>query len=290
MKNEMKIKKKKRVFACFSAFALVFSMLFVFAGCEPFREKLDNMEFSLNAEHNAYTLVYYTDTATQNELIIPDEFNGKPITAIGELAIQVCDNIETIGIGKNIATIDKWGIVGNRHLKRINVTPENPYFASVDGILYSKDLKTLLTYPNANTAVYSVGGKLEKPSVFAVPAGVTTIAHAAFYECYAVQEIMLPSTITTIGVRAFHACTLLEKINLPEGLLTIGNDAFLQCEELTTITLPSTLQSIGDFALYRCSADLKVIILPSQAQLTQGNRWLPENNTGKAIEPQWVNG
>ncbi|MBQ5860545.1 MAG: leucine-rich repeat protein, partial [Alistipes sp.] len=43
---------------------------------------------------------------------------------------------------------------------------------------------------------------------------VTEIAHAAFYGCNRIKEIVVPETVTKIGGSAFVGCTALTKVNI----------------------------------------------------------------------------
>ncbi|MDR2648052.1 MAG: leucine-rich repeat domain-containing protein [Oscillospiraceae bacterium] len=276
-------KHLSRIFPCLLIALLPLSL---FAACSV-REISGNLEFTRNDDKQGYTLAYYTDSSVNTVLEIPGTFNGLPVTAIGELAIQSCDNLFEIRIGANITSIDKWGITGCRRLQKITVSPANTVFCDVDGVLFSKDKTILLSYPNANTAEYTKAGDLRETVSYAVPEGVTAIAHAAFYKCYALREITLPSTLKTIEPRAFQACEQLESINIPEGVTTIGSDAFLNCVSLSTITLPKSLLSVGDYVFYNCDKLDDMTIYASEIELQQGKRWLPERDR-KAIAPKWI--
>jgi len=254
------------------------------SGCVLSRASQGNMEFLLSEGGESYILTRYKNTASQNELVIPDHFDGKPVTAIGEMAIQHCDDLHKIVIGANLAEIDKWGIFGNRYLKEFVVSEENSAFMSAEGVLFSKDMTRLVSYPNANIAEYDKNGALKEEVSYAVPEGVRSIAHCAFYECYALGEIILPKSLREIDTRAFHGCETMKQINLPEGLEAIGNDAFLRNFGLREIVIPSTVREIGDYAFYRCDNLERMTILAPKDALKQGHRWLPEPGR-KPVEP-----
>lgn len=258
--------------------------LLCLAGCGS--EKQGNMAFELNAEGSGYTLVSCKNTASQTELVIPDEINGLPVTAIADMAIQSCDDLLAIAIGANLVEIGKWGVFDCRHLKEFTVSKSNPAFMAMDGVLFSKDGTCLVSYPNANTAVYDKGGALLAEIAYAVPAGVTRIAHCAFYKCYALKEVTLPAGLREIETRAFHGCENLKTLVLPEGLETIGNDAFLKCLGLTEVTIPASVRQIGDYAFYNCDNLVSVTIYAPEGELEQGYRWLPEPGR-KAVEAVW---
>ena len=274
--------KIRKIFAALLCAALLLTAL---SGCLG-REKLGSMEFELNEDEKGYTLAHYENTASQTALAIPDQFNGLPVTAIGTMAIQSCDDLLRIEIGPSLVEIDKWGVFGCRYLQSFTVSAENPAFTAVDGVLFSKDMTRLVSYPNANTAVYDKNGALQEEIVYAVPAGVTDIAHCAFYKCYALKEVTLPANLRVIETRAFHGCENLKTLTLPEGLEVIGGDAFLKCLGLTEVTIPASVREIGDYAFYSCEGMKSVTILAPEEELQQGHRWLPEPSR-KAVEPAW---
>ena len=274
----------KKLFAILLAASLA---ALSFASCG--REKSGGMEFIYEAGTDSYTLIYYTDTAAARELTVPDTFKDKKVTAIGQLAIGSCDALEKIVIGKNIESIDKWGIVDCRYLKAIEVDEENAYFTSLDGVLYSKDMTRLITYPNAHTAEYAKDGKLLKSASYAVAPGAKVIGHCAFYKCYGLGSVVLPDSVEVIEDRAFHKCDALGDIAFPEGLRVIGKDAFLGCQGFEHVTLPSTIRQIGDYAFYNAMNVKTLHVNAAEEDVVLGNKWYP-TSAGRqisALEITW---
>lgn len=95
-------------------------------------------------------------------------------------------------------------------LKNIEVDIDNPVFCSVDGVLFSKDMKTLIRYPERHA-----GGK------YIVPECVKTIADFAFYNCINLKSVTLQDNVTNIGEKAFCRSKL-DVIELPAHPLSIG--------------------------------------------------------------------
>lgn len=119
-----------------------------------------------------------------------------------EIEKGVFDNlteVETIHIPRTIRIMD-WSFWNCRKLKSISVDPLNNQFKSLDGVLYSKDCKSLLAYPNMHGKSYKV---LE---------GTIIINKFAFKDCDNIEEIELPSTVKQIGINAFYRCTNLKRI------------------------------------------------------------------------------
>ncbi|MBQ3550465.1 MAG: leucine-rich repeat protein [Clostridia bacterium] len=143
-------------------------------------------------------------------------------TTIGNYAFEYAKVLETISIPASITTIGKGAFYGIKTMKAFTVDSASESFASVDGVLYTKDMKTLLYYPAAKDA-----------TTFTVPAGVTAIAEGAFLNATKLQTIILPDGLTTIERRAFMNCTALTSINIPETVTSVGSSALRNCSALT---------------------------------------------------------
>lgn len=77
-------------------------------------------------------------------------------------------------------------------LERYEVDPENRNLRSVDGVVYSKDMKKLLAVPKK----YPVKD-------FIIPSGVEKIEEGAFSGCLLVESVSTPESLKEIGDLAF---------------------------------------------------------------------------------------
>lgn len=219
------------------------------------------------------------DNVTMPEIVIPDEYDGKPVTEIEDFSMVNLENVTKITIGKNVETIGPWAMENNKRLIAIEVSEENPFFCDIDGVLYSKDMKTLLFYPMARNSVEAAdkdGNKIKSIS-YEIPEGVETVRTKAFYKCSDLRSIKLPSTVKVIEEKAFFRCSFTEII-LPEALTFIGKDAFSYCSGLTEITIPDEVTEIGEYAFYNCTKLLTINVDSPEAELTLGNKWYPTDN------------
>ena len=113
-------------------------------------------------------------------------------------------------------------------LKEIQVDPANASCASVDGILYDKDVTALYSCPAAHEGAV------------VIPETVTQIMPHAFDGCKKLTQIVIPASVTKIGERAFMDCTALKKIVLQGKDTIIEPEAFLRCSKITTAGLQGT--------------------------------------------------
>ena len=114
-------------------------------------------------------------------------------------------------------------------LQSIEVAEGNQYFASIDGVLFSKDLTHIISYPQAKYG-----------SQYTIPDSVTHIGDEAFYYCESLQSIVIPNSVTHIGDSAFEECTALQSIDIPNSVTHIGDYAFSGCEALQSIHIRIT--------------------------------------------------
>ena len=107
------------------------------------------------------------------------------------------------------------------------VPEDHPLYKTIDGVLFSKDGKTLLSYPNNRKAEhYDVPAGVERIEdihnenlkTISLPIGLKSVADYGFGGCTRLQAIALPLTVTEIGEEIFSGCLSLELVSLPEGL------------------------------------------------------------------------
>ena len=111
---------------------------------------------------------------------------------------------------------------------------EHPLYKTVDGVLFSKDGRTLISYPNARPDAH-----------YDVPAGVERIESGAIHN-ENLKTISLPIGLQSIGDFAFSGCTRLQSIALPLTVRELGRDAFYCCVSLELVSLPEGLEAEKD--------------------------------------------
>ncbi len=193
---------------------------------------------------------------------------SKPVSAVGKFTMNTDEYVEVIHIGKDVEYIDETSFFYCKELKSIEVDEANEHFTSVDGVLYTKDMKKLMVYPIK---------KVE--TSYTIPEGVERIGKCAFYKNEALTEITLPSTLKEIGDMSFFKCENIGLVTLPDGLEKIGSDAFSYCQGMTPVMyIPDSVKEIGSFAFYSCS-NLKEFYMGAEnaEQITFGDTWLPKN-------------
>jgi hypothetical protein len=178
------------------------------------------------------------------------------VTSIGASAFDWCNKLENITIPAGVTYIGESVFCGADGLREITVAAGNESYTVRDGLLFSKDMKTLLCYPPAAAA-----------SVCAVPAGVTRVAGSAFFGCDNLETVALPGGLTSIGEFAFKNCKNLKRVNIPDSVTDIGDSAFENCEDLRGIVIPGAVARIGLEAFDYCENMTEVAIAEGVAYI-----------------------
>ncbi len=163
-------------------------------------------------------------------LVIPDTYEGQPVIGINSSVFAECDYIQTVIIGKNVASIGDdafWRCYG---IERLTVVEGNTTFHSENNCIIQTAQRTLV-----------LGCK---NSIIPSDGSVTAIGYRAFCECRDLTAITIPEGVTSIGGDAFYKCTSLESIVIPEGVSALGT-VFDSCTSLERVTLPVSLTQLG---------------------------------------------
>ncbi|MBE6741553.1 MAG: leucine-rich repeat domain-containing protein [Ruminococcaceae bacterium] len=270
-----------------------------FSGCKlsfTSTDPLDNSKFKL--EKGEIAITGYTDRTTIKEYNIPAEYeiDGKsyPITKIADFGICNAESLTKITIGKNVKEIGSWAMTNNQRLVEFAVDPENEYFTAVDGVLFTKDMKTIVYYPPAKGVEFDKYGqvKLKKEKIkigkdkeevetykdiptYEIPDEVEEIAPKAFYKCYFLNITHFPKNLKTIGEKAFFQVYELLDFDMPETLEYIGKDAFAYVDKITKVKIGSNIKEIGDYAFFNCTRLNDIKINKKESDIKLGTKWQP---------------
>ncbi|MEI6579575.1 MAG: leucine-rich repeat domain-containing protein [Eubacteriales bacterium] len=265
------IKTFKKSISFFAVISILVLIVFSFGGCD---KSVGNLQY--RSTSGGFMVTHCFNKSGETVIDIPAEINGKPVVEVADFGVVNADQAITIKICKNIKKIGKWAFTNNQNLKEFTVDKDNPWFTAADGVLYSKDMKTLLFYPPAKDVM---GSEKELVS-FDIPTGVETIRSKAFYKCGKLNKITIPAGVKMIEEKAFCYDEALGNFTLPEGLLKIEKDAFSFCSALTAAEIPSTVRYIGDFAFYN-DQNIKSFKVNTTEEFTAkwGKKWYPTQNS-----------
>ena len=186
-------------------------------------------------------------------LIIPETYNGKSVTSIGEGAFKNCTVIVIVIILGNIRDIGDHAFDGCTNLKNVKMSDDLQTVGD-----YAFNGCSSLTSVTFGKSVTSIGEGAFSGCTNLVranmPNSVTDIGAQAFYRCSSLSGVSFGTNLRSIGEKAFSYCIVIIIIIIPENVENIGKEAFAYCSGLKTVRFGGSLTSIGAGAFSHCDS------------------------------------
>lgn len=218
------------------------------------------------------TSVSHSDKTFRVTSIGQNAFNGNTsiqtvniastVTSIKDGAFRGCSNLTSVTIPSNVSSIGDyafssagiqsvylyskvssigWGAFTNcPNLTSISVESGNSDYGTYNGILYAKDLSTLIACPGGYNGSVNLSGL-----------GVEEIGVDAFYGCKNVTSVTLSNKVVVISSQAFRESGI-QSIDIPSSVTSIGGLAFYRCPYLKDVTISYEVTKIGHYAFSQC--------------------------------------
>lgn len=231
-----------------------------------FAAAIENTDFSYNILTDG-TIEITGYQGTDSNIVIPAEIAGYKVSTIATHAFMYnkdiknvrisegikglgdevffgADNLEYIYLPSTLGISESGSFRGmggkfnnNKSLLGIYVDDNNPVICDVDGILYSKDMKMILKYPEAATQ-----------KQFVLPDTITEIGSDSIcYNPY-LEKVVMPNSVTYIGYWAFNCDSSLKDVNISTSCEIIGQFAF-NSTAITDIYIPASVTGVMSTAL-----------------------------------------
>ncbi len=237
------------------------------------KETIGNYTWSYSIDNRRATVTGISPGS--GNISIPSSLGGCNVTSIGAWAFYDCSGLTSVTIPNSVTTIESAAFYGCSgltsvtipnsvtsigddafsgcySLKAFVVGKNNPQYSFVQGLLLSKDGKTL---------IYGINGNVT------IPSSVTRIKWSAFSGYTGLTLVTIPTSVTSIDECAFYGCSGLTSITIPNSVTSIGYEAFSGCSGLMSVTIPNSVTSIGSYAFKNCSG-LTSVMIPGQFKLS----------------------
>lgn len=258
-------------------------------------------------EDGTYSVASTDYDSLPADLVIPSEYNGKPVTVIAEYgfngakitSLTIPDSVHTIGwcafsYCKNLVKLDLGdGVVSTGKHSFSNCE-------KLEDITYGDNLKVI--GESSFTECYSITEVI-------IPEGIVTVEGYAFYNCTSIKTIKISSSVESIGYLAFaFTSNSLESIEvadgnanyyvdsgclieksfmmvilghknsvIPDGVGIIGSHAFFGCEGLTEIVIPASVTQIFETTFANCKNLESIIVDKDNVWFRSENNCLISN-------------
>lgn len=198
-------------------------------------------------------------------------------------AFSYCHGLSTVTVPAAVTNLGLAVFASCRNLQSIEVDAASRFYASVDGVLYDKEIQTLLQCPAGISSVE-------------IPKTVKRFADLSFMLCERLESLHIPAAVSEIEPGAFLLCMSLKNLtvdsknksfSVQKGILydyqkeelvfclptqetvdilpsvkRISEEAFGGCTNLAEIALPDGVREIGEGAFDECFS-LESITIPA---------------------------
>ena len=243
------------------------------------------------------TYTYIICDNSTEDLEIPSQYRGKPVTSVDRDANISLENLRSVTIPDSVTSIGDSVFYGCSSLESVTFE-EDSALTSVgsftflgcssltsielpDGVLslgarvfYNCSALTSVTIPDSitsmgNSVFYGCpieeatmpGNAISIPTTNLKKVVLTSgeIASRAFADCSTLTDVTIENAVTSIGYRAFYNCTALKNINMGDGIVSIGEDAFYNCGALKKV---KGISYVGKWAV-DCDSTVSAAELPN---------------------------
>lgn len=202
----------------------------------------------------------------EEDVIIPAEINGKPVTVIGidpennKGAFQG-SSIKSVVIPEGVTSMHSSAFEGCWQLTDISIPESLTEIITDTNRGRRSDDCICLAYIPFDDTPWLEAKKEENPLVIVnnmlidgrgcsrsveIPEGVTQICANVFYGCTTITNVSIPNGVKKIGEQAFYGCERLTEIVLPDSVNCIESGAFSKCTALENVTFPKNTVEMGD--------------------------------------------
>jgi hypothetical protein len=199
------------------------------------------------------------------------------VISIGDDAFYYCTGLPSVTIPPSVTTIGEGAFNFCVRLTAITVDAQNSFYSSVDGVLFDKNVTTLVEAPS------TLGGS------YTIPLGVASIGNYAFSFCDNLTNVTIPNGVTSIGADAFYLCNSMTSVAIPASVTRIGAYAFYNCGGLTSVTFPGNVTSIGEDAFFAC-IKLTSVYFGGDPPAADSTVFIGDNSPGPGVTVYYLPG
>lgn len=210
---------------------------------------LNGIKISENARTIGSEVFYECDS-------LGGHFDLSKITSIDQNAFYDCKRIDGFTIPNIEHDFATYTSCGN--VSRYDVDAGNTKYASIDGVIHTKSLDTVVLYPpnKATTDFY-------------VAPSVTKIGIGAFSNAKNIEKVILHNGVTEIMQEAFSGSSIISAY-IPEGIKTVSVDVFKNCASLEWVVFGSNVVAVGCDS-FKGTTSLKFVIAKNDNLLQPDN-------------------
>lgn len=246
--------------------------------CFGFHAQLETFILPKGITTIGYEETGFSESDMLKNVVLPDGlktiygFNSCPnlsgivlpnsVEEIKSFAFAGCKAITYVRIPASVKVIDG-SCFADCDISAFELDKNNPYYSIVEGVIFSKDLSTLVAFPSAFPNKHYVIPETTRIIGFAafmnahidsidLPKGLKTIGECSF-QGSGISSILMPDNVASVGKQAFSFCLNLEQVRISKKLVVLPEQMFSICPKLKDLEVPSSVKSIFYSAIAWCN-------------------------------------
>ena len=212
-------------------------------------------------EDGTYSVKAAYPNSISGKIVIPEEYNGKPVTKIAASGFYECNNVTEIILSNEVTSIGNNAFIYCSSLEKISI-PDCVTHIGSEAFAFCTRLENLSLGNGVKTIEWQAFYRCEELTNLVIPDNVEKIGHHAFYGCYNLANVTIGSGLLRIPTGCFERCYALEKVVVGASVQEIETAAFWRCTSLGFIDIPDNVTELEFNIFYGCNS-LKDVILGS---------------------------
>lgn len=205
-------------------------------------------------------------TGGAKTITVPEKFNGLDVISVAQSVFEEKSAVEHLLLTEKVSNVETQ--VHSKTLKSVTVPEESQYYASKDGVLFTKDLSKILIYPYQ-----------KEETSFVMPKEVTMYDEKETFQNPYLSEILVEEGNEKFSSYdgVIYNAEKTRLLTVPEGkqkiyvagTVELDNIALNGKSNLKEIVLEDGVKAIPPYALNGCSGLTKIYIPKSVGEISE---------------------
>lgn len=253
------MKSIKKLFIILLAFASINAFAVGFSACKQSDKTVTEGDFTFEKidGKDEYALIAYNKNSTETDVIIPNTYNGKPVTEIGEKIFNSCDKLTSVTIPNSITVIGDDTFQECENLTSVTIGNSVTTIGSrsfvhcyrLTNVTLGSSLTTIkkdaFHYCHQLSNVYYTGDIASWCAIDFEDGFSSYLKNSSNLNLYInnqliAGDLILPDNVEKINDYAFGGCTKLTSITISNSVTLIQSNAFYYCPNLVNIKFQDT--------------------------------------------------
>ena len=228
----------------------------------PVVSKNDKFNFTLINDDAEYQ-IRLNGSYTESLMILPSEYEGKPVTSIASEGFRNLTTFQELVIPSSYTDIGASAFANCSLLRKLTIkgSPNiGNYAFQYTSKMEEVHIEGGSSYTIGEYAFYYCGNSATSGTDFEIGEGATSFPQRSF-QCSGIKALQVPNSVTTFGYESFDSATKLTSVTFGDDphVTSLSTYTFY-ATGLKSIVLPDSITSFGSYIF--CRSQLESITFP----------------------------